>query len=232
MIQIKRGNEYVHTEHGKVTVTSVTSRIDPVSKKRKNIVIFNDKDGKTHTVTKYDFSKNCTSETESVTEQPLEKTEEQVNPTEKKQEKAPEEAKAKPQKKDEQKNDPVPWYEEKTCFVTTVIVNKFGLPDDCYYLEKMRQFRDGILNQTASGRELIEIYEEVGPTCAKIYADFSNDQCEVVFEILKDAVFLIEKKRYVSAMMLYAQILAGADLSILNQKIIKTLAAWVKEQTI
>jgi hypothetical protein len=55
---VRKGMVFNHPEHGKITITGVTSRKGENGKKR-NLVVFTDEQGATHTVTRYEITQKC-----------------------------------------------------------------------------------------------------------------------------------------------------------------------------
>lgn len=53
--------------------------------------------------------------------------------------------------------------EDLNCFLTTACVRYYGLPDDGYELNTLRNFRDSYLASDAAGKKLIAEYYEVSP---------------------------------------------------------------------
>lgn len=49
------------------------------------------------------------------------------------------------------------------CYLTSACMYSKGLPDDCYELETLRNFRDTWLKNSEEGREIIKEYYEVAP---------------------------------------------------------------------
>lgn len=49
------------------------------------------------------------------------------------------------------------------CFLTTAACDYMGLPDDCYELQTLRDFRDNFLCSYDEGAELVEEYYRVAP---------------------------------------------------------------------
>lgn len=47
------------------------------------------------------------------------------------------------------------------------LLRRKGLPDDCYELTTMRKYRDEILKQTNTGREIISFYYAEAPRIVK-----------------------------------------------------------------
>ncbi len=55
----------------------------------------------------------------------------------------------------------------KGCFLTTACVQARNLPDDCYELETLRNFRDSYVKNTPGGREIIREYYDIAPKIIK-----------------------------------------------------------------
>ena len=51
----------------------------------------------------------------------------------------------------------------KDCFLTTACCTYKGLPDDCYELQMLRNFRDSVLKKTETGTALVQLYYEQAP---------------------------------------------------------------------
>ena len=49
------------------------------------------------------------------------------------------------------------------CYLTTVCVEHKGLPDNCYELETLRNFRDNYLVSSEGGKEIVQHYYKVAP---------------------------------------------------------------------
>lgn len=50
------------------------------------------------------------------------------------------------------------------CFLTTACCQYKGLPDDCYELTTLRNFRDTYLKTTEAGNALVEEYYRIAPS--------------------------------------------------------------------
>lgn len=91
------------------------------------------------------------------------------------------------------------------CFLTTACVNYAGLPDDCFELQTLRNFRDNYLASTAEGQDLIELYYREAP----IIVDFinSDQQRELILhgilETVRECVDYICSKRPHDALICY-----------------------------
>ena len=72
------------------------------------------------------------------------------------------------------------------CFLTSACVNYAGLPDDCFELQILRNFRDDYLASSAEGRDLIEQYYTEAP----IIVDFinSDQQRELILNGILETV--------------------------------------------
>lgn len=53
------------------------------------------------------------------------------------------------------------------CYITTAVCESLNKPDDCYELTTLREYRDGYLMSTESGREIVEEYYNIAPTIVK-----------------------------------------------------------------
>ena len=59
------------------------------------------------------------------------------------------------------------------CYLTTVMCNILGYPDDNYYLQTLRTFRDTVLKKDIKYYPLLVTYDVIGPTIA---INLSKDQ--------------------------------------------------------
>ena len=53
------------------------------------------------------------------------------------------------------------------CYITTAVCETFGLPDDCYTLRTLRQFRDDFLIRSNVGRAFVSEYYASAPALVK-----------------------------------------------------------------
>ena len=86
----------------------------------------------------------------------------------------------------------------KGCFLTTACVEARNLPDDCYELETLREFRDGYVRSLPAGDEVIENYYDIAPRIIeKINASLdSSEVFEFLYErLVRRSVQLIESGR-------------------------------------
>ncbi len=68
------------------------------------------------------------------------------------------------------------YQERSNCFLTTTICNIFGMDDDCYGLNVMRNFRDTILVNDSKYYPLLAEYEFVGPEISKKMLEDENSE--------------------------------------------------------
>lgn len=57
--------------------------------------------------------------------------------------------------------------EDLMCFLTSACVSYYGLPDNCYELETLRNYRDNYLLQNTNGKNLVKEYYVIAPVIAK-----------------------------------------------------------------
>ena len=92
------------------------------------------------------------------------------------------------------------------CYLTTACVGHRGLPDDCFELNTLRQFRDGYLADAEGGREQIDEYYRTAP-CIVEAINKSGRREEVYEELYDDVILpcmdLIEHGRNEEARQMY-----------------------------
>jgi hypothetical protein len=91
------------------------------------------------------------------------------------------------------------------CFLTTACVSYYRLPDDCYELTTLRNYRDTYLAAHAEGRKLIKEYYRVAP---QIVESANNDPAHkevyhYVYSQVQRACTEIEKDEFVAAKHVY-----------------------------
>lgn len=63
------------------------------------------------------------------------------------------------------------------CFLTTAMCHIFGMTDDCYVLNTMRNFRDTILVNDSKYHTMLAQYEVIGPLISRcLYNDSHRDE--------------------------------------------------------
>ena len=100
------------------------------------------------------------------------------------------------------------YYKEhnSSCYLTTACVMTKGLPDDCYELETLREFRDQWLKKQADGERLIKRYYDIAP---RIVSEINKrEDSKIIYEKLYDSlvepcVKMIKEKCFEEATELY-----------------------------
>ena len=96
--------------------------------------------------------------------------------------------------------------DRKGCFITTVVCEHTGKPDDCAELTELRRFRDSWLARQDGGKELIDEYYRIAPIIVKCLDRLENPG-EVYRELLEryiePCVALIGEGRHEECLELY-----------------------------
>ncbi len=110
------------------------------------------------------------------------------------------------------------------CYLTTAMCNILNYPDDNYYLQTLRMFRDNTLKKNVNYIPLLLVYDMVGPTIA--YNLQNDDKKEEIAnslfkEYIQQAVISIENNKVQDAINIYTAMTCSLakrydiDLSIL-----------------
>lgn len=93
------------------------------------------------------------------------------------------------------------------CYLTSACVRAKGLPDDCYELQVLRQYRDSWLTNTEEGKAIVEEYYKIAPGIVDAIdaLEDSNVIYEEIYQIVKNCVRCIENKEYDEALALYKE---------------------------
>lgn len=97
---------------------------------------------------------------------------------------------------------------ESKCYITTVIVDILGLPDDCHELETLRMFRKEILSKNPKYKKILMTYDALGPSLAGAIKrdERRNAIAEDLFMIyIRGSVNYIENGNYDAAVTLYSE---------------------------
>jgi len=92
------------------------------------------------------------------------------------------------------------------CYITTIMCHILGMPDDNYYLETLRNFRDNVLKKDAKHFPLLIQYDKIGPMIAScLENDESNKEiANVLFtNYIQKTVTAIEEGKINSAINIY-----------------------------
>ncbi|MGH9436400.1 MAG: CFI-box-CTERM domain-containing protein [Terriglobia bacterium] len=96
------------------------------------------------------------------------------------------------------------------CFITTAVCETFGMPDDCYTLRMLREFRDSYLMRTNVGRSFVmEYYATARKLCAKIRerADMEEYMRLLYTRFILPALLAIEHRTPDRAFKIYRQMI-------------------------
>ena len=92
------------------------------------------------------------------------------------------------------------------CFLTSACVSAKGLPDDCYELQTLRNYRDNWLTKAEGGLAAISHYYIVAPKIVAAIDKLAerNEIYEIIYDkMIKPCVEFIEQKKYQDAFELY-----------------------------
>ncbi len=83
------------------------------------------------------------------------------------------------------------------CYITTAVCESQNMPDDCYELNLLRDYRDQyLLNETVDGEEIVKEYYNVAPTIVKRINKRSDSKAvyeSIYSQHIKQCIALIEK---------------------------------------
>ena len=100
------------------------------------------------------------------------------------------------------------------CYITTACITAKNLPDNCYELETLREFRDNYIVKTPKGKEWVQMYYLNAPNIVERIDNRSNKQ-EIYDYIYKNlvtkSVELIENKNYDTAFHFYKDCVTKLD---------------------
>ena len=94
------------------------------------------------------------------------------------------------------------------CYITTVMCDILGYEDHCFYLNKLRAFRDNFMRPNPKYSGLLEEYNIIGVLISNmILKDIEKfDIAEYIFNhYIKQAVDLIEIGKYSESINIYKQ---------------------------
>jgi hypothetical protein len=97
------------------------------------------------------------------------------------------------------------------CFISTACCEAQGLPDNCYELTLLRNFRDQYVHALPNGQAIIEEYYRIAPRIVSAIAH-SNDRQVVLrslYQGIRQAVTYIEQEQHSQAFELYTQIVCN-----------------------
>lgn len=94
------------------------------------------------------------------------------------------------------------------CFLTTVVCDYYGKPDNCFELETMRRYRDTWLRNQPGGRKLIAEYYNTALLLVSLLekSEYYSEYCETMHDkYIMPCLELIFQKKYKECRRLYEQ---------------------------
>ena len=92
------------------------------------------------------------------------------------------------------------------CFLTTACVHYYGLADDGYELNTLRQYRDTYLASSVSGKKMIKTYYEISPRIVRLIEKDTNKKSvyAYIYSEVKFSCAAIELKEFELARKIYS----------------------------
>lgn len=91
------------------------------------------------------------------------------------------------------------------CFLTSACVDYYGLKDNGYELNTLRNYRDTYLTSSENGKNLIQKYYKISPQIVKrVNKDpFKNEQYSYIYQQISSACIEIENQQFEKAKNIY-----------------------------
>lgn len=95
--------------------------------------------------------------------------------------------------------------EDLMCFLTSACVFHYGLPDTCYELNLLRNYRDTYLQTSEDGQRLVNDYYLLAPKIVKQISEDSNKDIRYsfIYRRILSCCEAIEKKHFEHAKRVY-----------------------------
>lgn len=93
---------------------------------------------------------------------------------------------------------------KKGCFLTTAACEHRGLPDDCFELSTMRDFRDRVLLETPAGQAMVRHYYEVAPRLVPLMHD--RQTADWAWSQIQETVRHLSEQQHEAAIESYRQL--------------------------
>ena len=94
------------------------------------------------------------------------------------------------------------------CYLTTIMCHLLDYPDDNYYLNTLRRFRDNFMKKDSKYFPLLITYDIIGPIIAKKLGEDSNGK-EIALAYFNNYIIpsttAIEEKKYETAINIYKE---------------------------
>lgn len=103
-----------------------------------------------------------------------------------------------------------------SCFLTSACCQYKGLPDDCYELTTLRNFRDTYLKSTEEGRKLVEEYYHIAPMLVE-KIDQSDKRDEIygnIYTKICDILKLIDNAEHEQAVDAYREMVLSVQTAL------------------
>lgn len=96
-------------------------------------------------------------------------------------------------------------YKPAGCFITTIICKRLNFSDDCEQLRILRSFRENYLKNTKEGRELLQVYDSIGPIISYYVGLDSEENVLYAYnnflipciEYVKEQKYELAKEKYI-----------------------------------
>lgn len=104
------------------------------------------------------------------------------------------------------------------CFLTGACCDFRGLPDDCYELTVLRNFRDNYLKCTDSGASLVNEYYRIAPDIVNRinFSDSKKEAYEYIYSVVRKCVSLIESGENEAALNEYKEMVLSLKSKFLE----------------
>jgi len=104
------------------------------------------------------------------------------------------------------------------CYLTTACAEAMKLPDDCFELQTLREFRDVYLAQTLAGRKMIEEYYETAPEIVEAInaTGNRNEIFKGLYAEINEIVSLIKNGESEKAVLAYRDLTLSLKNKYLN----------------
>lgn len=92
------------------------------------------------------------------------------------------------------------------CYITTIMCSILGLPNDNYYLQTLRNFRDNVLKKDAKHFPLLIQYDKIGPIIASHLEQDENNKeiAQMLFtNYIERTVTALEEGKNTTAINIY-----------------------------
>lgn len=101
-------------------------------------------------------------------------------------------------------------YNATGCYITTIVVNILGLPDNCIELETLRKFRCEYLQKDSKYADLLIKYDALGPVIARVIANLDNAfdvASDLYMAYIKGTVLYLKNGKIDEAIEIYTEMM-------------------------